>query len=179
MKPIRHFFTGAALTMLLALSYSAAQAKNVVEKKAYMFGFSASFNDSIVYFTDIQEVDSVWFMQKRKLLAGRANYSSQLREYCAGKLDMPKRTCVVICSEKRKDVEKKYEKMKRMYTQNKKGAIYDVRFITSSDFKFTSVNMDEGTEEPVAKPEKKKKDKPKKDGKRPPRDGKMPPPPNK
>ena len=48
MKPIRHFLTGAALTMLLALSYSAAQAKNVVEKKAYMFGFSASFNDSIV-----------------------------------------------------------------------------------------------------------------------------------
>jgi hypothetical protein len=39
--------------------------------------------------------------------------------------------------------------------------------------------MDEGTEEPVAKPEKKKKDKPKKDGKRPPRDGKMPSPPNK
>ena len=66
-----------------------------------------------------------------------------------------------------------------MYTQNKKGVLYDVRFINSSDFKFTSVNMDEGTEEPVAKPEKKKKDKTKKDGKRPPRDGKMPPPPNK
>ncbi len=179
MKPIRQLTIATAIVAMLAIANTPLRAKNYVTPKAYMFGFSASFNDSIVYFTDIQEVDSVWFMQKRKLLAGRANYSSQLREYCAGKLDMPKRTCVVISSEKRKDVEKKYEKMKRMYTQNKKGAIYDVRFITSSDFKFTSVNMDEGTEEPVAKPEKKKKDKPKKDGKRPPRDGKMPPPPNK
>ena len=93
MKPIRHFTIGAALTMLLALSYSATQAKNVVEKKAYMFGFSASFNDSIVYFTNIQEVDSVWFTQKKSMLAGRSHYSNQLREYCNDKLNQPKRTC--------------------------------------------------------------------------------------
>ena len=179
MKLIRQLTIATAIVAMLAIANTPLQAKNYVTPKAYMFGFSASFNDSIVYFTDIQEVDSVWFMQKRKLLAGRASYSSQLREYCDNKLGMEKRTCVVISSEKRKDVEKKYEKMKRMYTQNKKGVLYDVRFINSSDFKFTSVNMDEGTEEPVAKPEKKKKDKTKKDGKRPPRDGKMPPPPNK
>ena len=96
MKPIRHIAIGAALTMLLALSYSAAQAKNVVEKKAYMFGFSASFNDSIVYFTTIQEVDSVWFTQKKNMLAGRSNYSNQLRDYCNDKLNQPKRTCIVV-----------------------------------------------------------------------------------
>lgn len=179
MKPIRQITLAAAILAVLATVYSPLQAKNFVKPKAYMFGFSASFNDSIVYFTDIQEVDSVWFMHKKDILAGRSNYSNQLREYCAQKFDQPKRTCVVICSEKRKTVEKKYDKMKRKYTQ-KKGSIYDVRFIPVSDFKFDSVKMDEGTEESVAKPEKKdKKDKPKKDGKRPPRDGKMPPPPNK
>ena len=175
MKPIRHFLTGAALTMLLALSYSAAQAKNVVEKKAYMFGFSASFNDSIVYFTTIQEVDSVWFTQKKKLLAGRSNYSNQLRDYCNDKLNQPKRTCIVIGNKSLKKVEKKYEKMKKMYTQNKK-ATYDVRFISEEDFKFVTVNMG-GSQEDVAPTKPEKKEKPKKDGKRPPRDGKMPPPP--
>ncbi len=177
MKPIRHITIGAAFTMLLALSYSAVQAKNAVEKKAYMFGFSASFNDSIVYFTNIQEVDSVWFIQKKDMLAGRSNYSSQLRDYFNNKLNQPKRTCIVVGSKSLKKVEKKYEKMKKLYTQNKK-ATYDVRFIPEEDFKFVTVNMEEAKEE-VAPKQPEKKEKPKKDGKRPPRDGKMPPPPNK
>ena len=141
-----------------------------------MFGFSASFNDSIVYFTNIQEVDSVWFTPK-KMLAGRSNYSSQLRSYCEYKLDQPKRTCVVIGNKNLKKVEKKYEKMKKMYTQSKK-TTYDVRFISEEDFKFQTVNMEDAKEEAAPKqPEKKEKSK--KDGKRPPRDGKMPPPPRK
>ena len=177
MKFNRQFVLGAALTMLLAATYTTAKAKNYVTPKAYMFGFAASFNDSIVYFTDIQQVDSVWFTQKKDMLTGRSEYSSQLRSYCAEKLDQPRRTCVVIGYAKLKKVEKKFEKMKKMYLQNKK-ATYDVRFIKEEDFKFQAVNMNNETEEPVAKPEK-KKDKPKKDGKRPPRDGKMPPPPHK
>lgn len=177
MKFNRQFVLGAALTMLLAATYTTAKAKNYVVPKAYMFGFAASFNDSIVYFTDIQQVDSVWFTQKKDMLAGRSEYSSQLRSYCAEKLDQPRRTCVVIGNTKLKKVEKKFEKMKKIYLQNKK-ATYDVRFIKEEDFKFQAVNMNNETEESVAKPEK-KKDKPKKDGKRPPRDGKMPPSPNK
>ena len=173
MKPIRHFLTGAALTMLLALSYSAAQAKNVVEKKAYMFGFSASFNDSIVYFTTIQEVDSVWFTQKKNMLAGRSNYSNQLREYCNDKLNQPKRTCIVVGNKNLKKVEKKYEKMKKMYTQNKK-TTYDVRFIPEEDFKFVAVDMSQSeSQETAPKPEKKNKSPKDKKGKK---GGKTPPP---
>lgn len=176
MKPNSLFLRGAVFTLLFAASYSIAQAKNFVTPKAYMFGFSASFNDSIIYFTDIQEVDSVWFTEKKKMLAGRSNYSNQLRSYCADKLNQPRRTCVVMGDAKLKNVEKKYEKMKKMYLHNKK-ATYDVRFIKEEDFKFQAVYMaDEGTNEVVAKPEKNKKERPKKDGKRPPHDGKMPPP---
>jgi len=142
MKLQRHMVFGAALTVLLAISYTAAQAKNFVVPKAYMFGFAASFNDSTVYFTNIQEVDSVWFTQKKHILAGRSNYSSQLRSYCTDKLDQPKRTCIVVCSPKRKDVEKKLAKMKKMYTQSGK-TTYDVRYIQEEDFKFQSVNMKE------------------------------------
>lgn len=181
MKFNRQFVLGAALTMLLAVTYTTAKAKNYVAPKAYLFGFAASFNDSTVYFTDIQQVDSVWFSLKKDMLAGRSNYSSQLRSYCADKLDQPRRTCVVIGYPSQKKAEKKFEQMKKMYLQNKK-ATYDVRFIKEDDFKFQAVSMNDEMEEPVAKPEK-KKDKPKKDnkkdGKRPPRDGNMPPPPNK
>jgi hypothetical protein len=174
MKFNRQFVLGAALTMLLTATYTTAKAKNYVVPKAYLFGFAASFNDSTVYFTDIQQVDSVWFTQKKDMLAGRSDYSGQLRSYCADKLDQPRRTCVVIGYTKLKKAEKKFEKMKKMYLENKK-ATYDVHFIKEEDFKFKAVNMNNETEESVAKPEK-KKDKPKKDGKRPPRDGKMPPP---
>lgn len=176
MKPIRHFLNGAAFTMLLALSYSAAQAKNVVEKKAYMFGFSASFNDSIVYFTNIQEVDSVWFTQKKSFLAGRREYANQLRDYCNDKLNQPKRTCIVIGDKQYKKVAKKYEKMKKMYTQNKK-VTYDVRFISEEDFKFAPVNMSDSKEE-VAPEKPQKKPKAPKDAPKG-KDGKMPPPPRK
>lgn len=138
MKLNRTFFLGAALSMLLAASYTVVQAKNFVSPKAYLFGFSASFNDSIVYFTDIQEVDSVWFMKKKEMLVDRANYSSQLRNYCTDKLNQPRRTCVVMGNVKRKKLEKKYEKMKKMYLQNKK-TTYDVRFIKMEDFKFQTI----------------------------------------
>ncbi|MBQ8948652.1 MAG: hypothetical protein IJV25_02110 [Prevotella sp.] len=145
MKPIRHLAIGTALTALLTLTYSSTQAKNVVEKKAYMFGFSASFNDSIIYFTNIQEVDSVWFTQKKGMLAGRREYSGQLRDYCKDKLNQPQRTCIVIGDKQLKKVEKKYEKMKKMYSQSKK-TTYDVRFIPDEEFKFSAVNMSEGGE---------------------------------
>jgi len=175
MKPIRQLTIAAAVIAILAIAYTPLRAKNYVTPKAYMFGFTASFTDSTIYFTNIQEVDSVWFMQKRDLLAGRSSYSSQLRTYCTNKLNQPKRTCIVIGSPKRKDVEKKYEKMKRQYTQNKKGANYDVRFISEEEFKFQAVNMKDNEEQAsTQKTKKKKKDKaPKKKDK----DGKMPPPP--
>ena len=164
MKLNRRFVLGATLTMLLLATYTTVKAKNYMAPKAYMFGFVASFNDSIVYFTDIQQVDSVWFTQKKDMLAGRSNYSSQLRNYCADKLDLPRRTCVVVGDMKLKKVEKKYEKMKKMYLQNKK-TTYDVRFIREDEFKFQAINMADSNDEVVAKPEK-KKDKSKKDGKK-------------
>jgi multiple sugar transport system permease protein len=58
-----------------------ASAKKVVLPKAYLYGFVANFTDSVVYFTDIQSVDSVWYDTKNMFLLGRSSYSNQLREY--------------------------------------------------------------------------------------------------
>ena len=139
MKFIRHISLAAVL--IVALAYVPSLAQNRVVPKAYMFGFAASFTDSIVFFTDIQEVDSVWVMPKKNILAGRSNYSYQLRNFCADSLGFKNRTVVVVSSLKRKDVEKKYAKMKKDYTVKHAGK-YDVHYIDASEFRFTPVNMD-------------------------------------
>ena len=178
MKLIRPITIATAILAVFVMSHIPAAARNKVVSKAYMFGFAASFNDSIVYLTDIQEVDSVWFTQKKKMLMGRSNYSYQLRDYFADKMNMPKRTCVVMAGMKRKDVEKKYEKMKKMYTSTKGNKQYEVRYLPGSDFTFKAVNMSDSSDEQAdKKKEKKEKKDKKKDNKRPPRNGKMGPPP--
>ena len=138
----------ALAILLLAAATQTAQAqnaqqniqKNIKVPYAYMFGFAASFSDSLVFFTEIQQVDSVWLTKKKGFLAGKSNYAYQLRNYCEEKMDLPKRTCVVVSSVKRKDVEKKYKKMMKKYV-GKKAKNYDVRYISSSDFKFHAVDM--------------------------------------
>ena len=140
MKFLKHITLVAALIAVSALM--PASAKNYVVPKAYMFGFVASFNDSIIHFTDIQEVDSVWLMPKKKMVAGRSNYSYQLRNYCAETLGMPNRTVVVVTALKRKDIEKKFLKLRKQYTGKKK-AQYDIRYINASEFRFKTVNMDD------------------------------------
>ena len=176
MNHLKHALFTAIL--LAASAYMPASAKNIMVPKAYMFGFIASFNDSIVFFTDIQEVDSVWVMEKKKtILAGRNNYAAQLRNFFSNSFNLNNRTCVVISDTKRKKVEKKYAKMKKQYMVKNAGK-YDVHFVDATEFKFHPVNMDDSDqEETVTKKKKEKQQKPPKDGKKPPRDGKMPPPP--
>lgn len=138
MKIIRHITL--AVLLLAAVAIVPTLAQNRVVPKAYMFGFAASFTDSIVFFTDIQEVDSVWLTPK-KFLAGKSNYSYQLRNFCTDSLGFKNRTVVVVSALTRKDIEKKYAKMKKDYIEKRAGQ-YDVHFIDASEFRFTSVNMD-------------------------------------
>lgn len=170
MKILKYTFITLIMAAMLP---TAACAKTIVKPKAYLFGFIANFSDSVVYFTDIQTVDSVRFESKTKFLKGRDEYSNQLRNYFAQKLNMPHRTCIVSFGMTRKEAEKKYVKMKKLYTSKNAGK-YDVRYINENEFKFETVVIeDEEQSKPVNKPKKDKKTK--KDGKRPPRDGKMPP----
>lgn len=173
MKSLRHIAIAAVL--LTVSANMTVSAKTVQVPQTYMFGFIASFNDSIVYFTEIQTVDSVWVEGKKALLSGRNQYSYQLRDYFTQRMNMPHRTCIVISSLKRKDVEKKFQKMKRQYMEKNKGK-YDVRFLSESDFRFQTVNMwtDEAAD---IKTKAQKVKKPKDTSRRPPRDGNMPPPP--
>ena len=136
---IHYYIIGAVLSLALLLpSLTAARVK--VEPKMYMFGFAASFNDTIVHFTEIQAVDSVWYDTKTKFLLGRSSYANQLRDYFSEKLNMPHRTCIVVFALNRKDIEKKYLKMKKLYTVKNVGR-YDVKNLNESEFRFTPVKM--------------------------------------
>lgn len=126
--------------LMLAAALGASttiQAKKVAVPKMYVFGIAASFNDTIVHFTDIQEVDSAWIDKKTKFLAGRDTYSYQLRDYLEQKQQMPHRTCIVFYNKKRAKLEKKFLKMKRLYLPGKDGKVhFDVRYLNKSDFMF-------------------------------------------
>lgn len=56
-------------------------AKNKCVPKIYIYGFSASFNDSIIYLTNIQELDSAWIDDKNDFLLNRSDYSYQFKNY--------------------------------------------------------------------------------------------------
>lgn len=112
----------------------------------YMFGFAASFTDTIVHFTPIQELDNVWIESKTRFLQERDAYTFQLRNYLEQQEQMPHRTCVVFYNEKRNKLEKEYQKMLRLYGKPKNGAEhFDLRHLT--DFRFTVIDMNEYTTE--------------------------------
>jgi len=141
-----------AAAMLLIVT--TASAKKEVTPRMYMFGFAASFNDTIVHFTDIQAVDSVWTDSKTNFLLGRENYSYQLRDYLANQ-QMPHRTCIVVFNKDRKKLEKKFLKLRRLYTQPKKGQRhFDIRYIEAKDMKFHAVDMSD----PVVETKSEKKE---------------------
>ena len=153
---IHYYIIGAVLSLALMLP-SLTTAKVKVVPRMYMFGFAASFNDSIVHFTEIQAVDSVWIDAKTKFMAGRENYSYQLRDYLAERVQMPHRTCVVFYNQDRQKLEKEYLKMKRIYTTGKKKekkkdkntrkSNNDIRILSSGDFLFHTINMRVETED--------------------------------
>ena len=127
-----------ALSVVLTAFLPVDAAKKPEITKAYLFGFVANFTDSVVYFTDIQEIENVTIQKKTKFLKDRDSYSDQLRYYFADKLNMPHRTCIVSFGLTRKEAEKKYVKMRKLYTEKNAG-MYDVRYITENDFKFQAI----------------------------------------
>lgn len=83
-------------------------------KPVYAFGVAASFNDSIVYYTEIQELDSV-SLDKNGFLPKRDLYSYQLKNYVEYDLKKSDYTCMIYFSESKKKLEKEAIKVKGKY----------------------------------------------------------------
>ncbi|SFG12074.1 hypothetical protein [Prevotella sp. KH2C16] len=153
--------TFAVIMLLAAINVSAANKKATI----YAFGFSASFNDSIVYFTDIQQIDNATIESKSKFLLNRAEYADQFRDYF-NSIGLEHRTCIISYGLTLKDAEKKLVKLRKRYS---KGGHYKIKYLAGNDFKFRVISHEElATELPIPKiDENKKKEKKLPEGNRP------------
>lgn len=121
-------------TVLVVGINSYAKDKNTTKtEKVYMFGFSASFNDSLVYITDIQGVDSVEIEPKTNFLVGRTAYGNQLQFYLADYKERPNTTCVVFFDKKEDKLRKKYNKILKRYKNSKETILKN---LTRDEFSF-------------------------------------------
>lgn len=118
--------------LLVFIMCSAFSMKKKDDKQVYIAGVSASFKDSLVYFTDIQLVDSV-ILDKNKMLPQRQQYSYQLKTYLESKLGQSNRTCFIYFDSNKTKLEKSIKKMKVKYQKSGKSIIRQV----DSEFKFT------------------------------------------
>ena len=101
------------ICVIVSGNVSAANKKSDI----YAFGFSASFNDSTVYFTDIQLVKDVTIEHKSHFLENRDLYSKQLSQHLSDQ-GMPARVCVIFFDAKLKNIEKQFTKLKKKYAKN-------------------------------------------------------------
>ena len=88
------------------------------DKPVYAFGIAASFNDTVVYYTDIQVLDSV-SLEKNGFLPQRDLYSYQLKNYLEYELNKPNYTCMIYFSETKKKLEKEMSKVIGKYKKTK------------------------------------------------------------
>ena len=123
-----------AIMVLASLSTFAENKARTV----YMYGFAASFNDSTVYFTEIQQLDSAYVDSKTKFLHSRENYSYQLRDYL-GAQGFKNATCITSFAMTRKEAEKKYLKLRKRYLE--KGN-YNIKYLKEQDFRFQPITED-------------------------------------
>ena len=133
MIQLKYMLLLAALVLTTNISAKALKTNHM-----YMFGFSASFKDSVVYVTDIQDIQGVWIETKSKFLIERDKYSEQLKTHLSEQLQQNDRVCVVFFDKSKKRAEKKYLKLMKKY---KKG--YEIRYLNATEFKFEAVDMTE------------------------------------
>ena len=120
------------VSLFLVLMVCTASTLEDNKKGMYIVGISASFTDSLIYFTDVQFVDSVT-LNSEKLLPNRSQYSEQLEDYLKMREGGKNRTCFIYYNKKKAALEKMVKKMKEKYQKDGKSILKE----TGSDFKFT------------------------------------------
>lgn len=131
----KFIYLGILFILFFVLTINAANKRT----KLYMYGVVTSFNDSTIYFTDIMEIDSVWVDSKTGFLYSRNNYSYQLRNYIRNK-GVAYPTCVTSYAKKRKDIEKKYSKLKKKYINSK---ALNIKYIPANEFRYIPIVPDD------------------------------------
>lgn len=118
--------------LLVLLLCSAFTAKSDKNKPVYAFGVSSSFVDTVVYYTNIQILDSA-ALDKNGFLKEREMYSYQLKNYLELERNLPNRTCVIYFNRDKKKLTKELNKLIGNYRKNKDIV---VKQMSSEEFKF-------------------------------------------
>jgi hypothetical protein len=127
------------LVMVLSAFPTSSSAKYKCVPKVYMFGFAQSLKDSTVYLTDILEIDNAWVDEKTKFLYQRDGYSLQLKNYIFQD-DKQEMYIVTLFALNRKQIEKKYAKLKQKYSSNRNH--YIIKFINENEMHYNAIEFD-------------------------------------
>lgn len=145
--------------LFIGISTVAAAKGDITKSDVFMFGLSASFNDSTVYITEIQKIADADFAPKTKFLYNRDGYSRQLKAYVK-ELGVEHPTCITFYSTDKKKIDKRYAKVKQKYdaslisqkakkkdkkSKKKSKQYFDVHYLTAEQFAYTSIALEEGT----------------------------------
>ncbi|WP_321332261.1 hypothetical protein [uncultured Bacteroides sp.] len=125
-------FAKIALSLLLAFVICSAFSFKKDKKTVYAFGVSTSFTDTVVYYTDIQLLDSVQL--KNGFLPKRDLYSYQLKNYLEGVKGLPDRTCMIYFS---KDKDKLGKELLKFISKYQKSKAVTLQKVDTVEFHFT------------------------------------------
>lgn len=129
MKYVRIFL---AVILVFTLC-SAFTMKRGSHKPVYAFGVSASFTDTVVYYTDVQLLDSV-HLDKNGFLPHRDLYSYQLKNFLEYDMKQPNRTCMIYFSESKSKIDKEVVKVIGKYEKNPSVSLHK---LDPQKFRFT------------------------------------------
>ena len=128
MKSLKLLFS----LLLVFVVSSAFTMQDDKKNGVYIAGVSASFSDSLVYFTEPIFVDSVQLQKKTDFLPERYQYSFQLTDYMSAKYGLHHRTSFVLFNTNKAKLEKEIKKLKEKYQKSGKSMLKEV----DSSFKF-------------------------------------------
>lgn len=120
------------LVAMFSMAVSVHAEKKPKMQTVYVFGFSASFTDSLAFLTDVMQLDSAYIMPNG-FLADRQLYSLQLENFVLGQRQVQNSTNAIFFSTRRKDLEKKYEKVNRKYQRSTELVLL---YVGEDEFKF-------------------------------------------
>jgi len=149
------------LVAMLCFVLTASAAKKPEMTRVYIFGFAASFVDSVAYQTDVQQLDSAWIEPAHKFLVDRSLYSLQLQYYLERDEGKKNTVCTVFFDTNPRKLQKRWNKVKNRY---EKAEGLRLTPLTADRFRFKAEEWKEIIQEEPAQaaPTDKKEAKPKK-----------------
>jgi hypothetical protein len=124
MKNLR-MISAVAIVLLLCSAFTMKdgkgndkKAKKEKSEAVYAFGVAASFNDTLVYVSAIQVLDSVK-LSKEGFLPKRDLYAYQLKNYLDYELKSPNYTCMIYFNKEKAKLSKELSKLQARYKKAK------------------------------------------------------------